>query len=305
MIDTQGYSLQDWLQWAEQEFSAQGLFFGHGTDNPADEALYLIRYALKEDFDFFYINPEQALTPEQNRAILALLEQRISSHKPAAYLVHEAWFAGYPFYVDERVLVPRSPLAELIEEQFMPWADTDNIHAILDIGTGSGCIAIACALHIPAARVDGVDLQQDALEVAKINVERHQLASRVHLYRADVYDGLPDGKYDLIISNPPYVSQQEMQELPAEYRHEPATGLVAGDDGLDCVRKILHGALERLNPNGILIVEVGNSQAAVETAWPEVPFVWLEFEYGGEGVFLLEAKQVFEFHEQFKLKQHA
>lgn len=305
MTDTQAYNLQQWLVWAEQQFNEHSLFYGHGTDNPIDEALYLIRYALKDDFDFFYIHPNQVLSAEQNREIRSLLEQRITSRKPAAYLVHEAWFAGYPFYVDERVLVPRSPVAELIEQQFVPWIDVEKVQAILDIGTGSGCIAIACALYIPGARADAVDLQQEALEVAKINVERHQLESRVRLFRADVYEGLPAGKYDIIISNPPYVSQREMRELPDEYRHEPVTGLVAGDDGLDCVRKILYGAADHLNPEGILIVEVGNSQVAVEQTWPEVPFVWLDFEYGGEGVFLLEAQQVYDFHEQFKFKQPA
>lgn len=305
MTETQDYSLQQWLQWAEQQFSEHGLFFGHGTDNPIDEALYLIRYAVKDDVDFSYIKSEQPLSPVQNQAIRALLEQRIASRKPAAYLVHEAWFAGYPFYVDERVLVPRSPVAELIEEQFVPWINVDKVHSILDIGTGSGCIAIACALYIPGARVDAVDVQEDALEVAKINVARHQLDSRVHLYQADIYAGLPAHKYDIIISNPPYVSQQEMHDLPDEYRHEPETGLLAGDDGLDCVRKILYGAADYLNPGGILIVEVGNSQPAVEQTWPEIPFVWLEFEYGGTGVFLLEAQQIYNFHEQFKFKEPA
>lgn len=298
----QPQTLQQWLTWAQQRFQDEDLFYGHGTDNPIDEALYLIRYALKDDYDFLSVDPEQVLSQEQNTAIRALLEKRIETRKPAAYLVQEAWFAGYSFYVDERVLVPRSPIAELIEEQFVPWIDFTRVNSILDIGTGSGCIAIACALYFPDAKVDAVDVQQDALDVAKVNVARYQLESRVNLYLADVYDGLPGAQYDIIISNPPYVSHQEMADLPEEYRHEPVTGLVAGDDGLDCVRKILFGATQFLKPDGILIVEVGNSQAAVETTWPQVPFVWLEFEYGGEGVFLLEAKHVYEFHEQFKLR---
>jgi ribosomal protein L3 glutamine methyltransferase len=301
----QPQTLQQWLDWARQQFTDKNLFYGHGTDNPIDEALYLMRYALKSDFDFSNIDPNQTLSAEQNQAIRTLLEQRIATRKPAAYLVQEAWFAGYPFYVDERVLVPRSPVAELIEEQFVPWIDIQQVHSILDIGTGSGCIAIACALYAPETTVDAVDVQQDALDVATINIARYQLESRVKLYRADIYDGLPDDQYDIIISNPPYVSHQEMADLPEEYRHEPATGLVAGDDGLDCVRKILSGAKHYLRPGGILIVEVGNSQAAVERAWPQVPFVWLEFEYGGEGVFLLEAKHVYDFHEQFKFKESA
>ena len=298
-------TLRQWLDWAEQHFSAHDLYYGHGTDNSSDEALYLMRYALNSDFDFSGIDPDQVLSAAQNKAIHELLDRRITSRKPAAYLVQEAWFAGYPFYVDERVLVPRSPLAELIEGQFAPWIEIGQVHSILDIGTGSGCIAIACALHVPNANVDAVDVQQDALDVARINIARYHLESHVKLYRADVYDGLPAKQYDIIISNPPYVSQQEMTELPDEYRHEPVSGLVAGADGLDCVRKILFGAKQYLSPGGILIVEVGNSQAAVEQAWPQVPFVWLEFEYGGEGVFLLEAQHVYDYHEQFELKESA
>ena len=305
MPSAQPQTLQQWLDWAKQQFIAAELFYGHGTDNAVDEAVYLMRYALKDDFEQLTQDPDKNLSPEQNRAIRVMLERRIETRKPAAYLVQEAWFAGYPFYVDERVLVPRSPVAELIEEQFEPWIDADQVKAILDIGTGSGCIAIACALYMPDAKVDAVDLQQEALDVAKMNIARYQLESRVSLYQADVYDGLPDNQYDIIISNPPYVSQEEMTDLPEEYRHEPETGLVAGDDGLDCVRKILSGARQFLKPNGILIVEVGNSQAAVECTWPQVPFVWLEFEYGGEGVFLLEAQHVYEFHEQFTLKETA
>ncbi len=298
-------TLQQWLDWAEPEFTAGKLFYGHGTDNPVDEILYLMRYALKGDFDKAASDPNETLSPEQNQAIDELLTSRIATRKPAAYLVKEAWFAGYPFYVDERVLVPRSPLAELIEEQFAPWVDASRVKSILDIGTGSGCIAIACALYVPNTMVDAVDVQQDALDVASINIAHYHLESRVSLFQADVYDGLPAHQYDIIISNPPYVSHEEMTDLPDEYRHEPVTGLVAGDDGLDCVRKILSGAKHYLKPDGILIVEVGNSQAAVERTWPQVPFVWLEFEYGGEGVFLLESQHVSEFHEQFTLRKSA
>jgi len=298
-------NLQDWLDWSRQAFREHGLFFGHGTDNPEDEAMYLIRYVLNRDFEVACLNPKRNLTAEQNRQIHALFQKRITSRKPAAYLVHEAWFAGYPFYVDERVLVPRSPLAELILEQFSPWMDAEKINSILDIGTGSACIAIACALTLPHCRVDAVDIQEGALEVARMNIANHRLESRVHLFKADIYNGLPPARYDIIISNPPYVSIEEMQSLPAEYRHEPPTGLVAGVDGLECVRKILFGAKDYLSPDGILVVEVGNSQLAVEQAWPQVPFVWLEFEYGGEGVFLLEAKHVYEFHDQFTLKASA
>jgi len=298
-------SLQQWLEWSRQAFREHDLFFGHGTDNPEDEAMYLIRYVLKQDFEIACLHPERILAPEKNRQIQALFQKRIASRKPAAYLVNEAWFAGYPFYVDERVLVPRSPLAELILEQFSPWVEVDKVRTILDIGTGSGCIAIACALTLPDTQVDAVDVQETALEVARINIANHHLESRVRLFHADIYNGLPPARYDIIISNPPYVSLGEMQDLPEEYRHEPVSGLAAGLDGLDCVRRILSGANDYLSPSGILVVEVGNSQAAVEQAWPQVPFIWLEFEYGGEGVFLLEAKHVYEFHDQFKFKETA
>lgn len=305
MSMSQPFTLRQWLVWAEQQFDAHDLFYGHGTDNAHDEAVYLMRYALNTDFEFSGIDPDQPLSTEQNTAIRNLLELRISSRKPAAYLVNEAWFAGYSFYVDERVLVPRSPVAELIEERFSPWIESDQVHSILDIGTGSGCIAITCALYLPQVSVDAVDVEKNALDVAKINVNRYQLASRVKLRHADIFDGLPEKRYDIIISNPPYVSEQEMTTLPEEYRHEPISGLVAGKDGLDFVRRILSGAKQYLQPDGILIVEVGNSQSAVEQTWPHVPFVWLEFEYGGQGVFLLEAQHVFNYHEQFILKESA
>lgn len=299
MPDAQPTTLQQWLDWAHEHFPAHALYYGHGTDNAEDEAIYLMRYALQCDFDFSGYDPQQALSDAQNAAIRKLFEQRIETRKPAAYLVREAWFAGYPFYVDERVLVPRSPLAELIAEHFTPWIDPARVHRILDLGTGSGCIAIACALYFEEASVDAVDIEDVALQVAQINIARHRLQARVHLHKSDMFDDLPAARYDIIMSNPPYVSLEEMQVLPDEYRHEPVSGLAAGADGLDCVRKILARAAEFLQPDGILIVEVGNSQHAVEQAWPQVPFTWLEFEYGGEGVFLLDAEQLAKYQQDF------
>lgn len=299
MPTSQPTTLQQWLAWAHEHFPAHGLYYGHGTDNVDDEAVYLMRYALQCDFDFAGYDPEQQLSKEQNQAIRDLFEQRIQTRKPAAYLVQEAWFAGYPFYVDERVLVPRSPFAELIQDHFTPWIDPARVQSILDLGTGSGCIAIACALYFEQAQVDAVDVEDAALQVAQINIARHQLAERVRLYKSDMFDALPPARYDIIVSNPPYVSLAEMQELPDEYRHEPASGLAAGAEGLDCVRKILAGAGDYLQPHGILVVEVGNSQDAVERAWPDVPFTWLEFEHGGEGVFLLDAEQLSKYQQCF------
>ncbi len=207
-------------------------------------------------------------------------------------MTHEAWFAGLPFYVDERVIIPRSPIAELINKHFEPWLEPENVMSVLDLCTGSGCIAIACALALPHARIDAVDLSTDALSVAQKNVEKYDLVDRVRLIESDLFQSIPAEKYDLIISNPPYVSESEWQELPAEYHHEPRLALEAGKEGLDVVSRMLNQAAQHLTENGVLIVEVGNSAMALEKAFPDLPFLWLEFEQGGEGVFLLTAEQL-------------
>ena len=219
--------------------------------------------------------------------IRELVARRISSREPVAYLLKKAWFAGLPFYVDERVLVPRSPIAELIRDRFSPWIKPDEPTRILDLGTGSGCIAIACAAAFPDATVDATDIDPGALEVARINCEKHDVASRVNLIEADLFSTLQGSKYDVIISNPPYVPDEEMQALPAEYRHEPSLALAAGAAGLDMVARILSEAHGHLRPHGILVVEVGNARAALEEKYPRIPFTWLEFEHGGEGVFVM------------------
>lgn len=285
-------SLRDCVRWGASRFNEAGLSFGHGTDNALDEALLLVLHAVHLDHEM----PEQYLdsrvTAAEREAIVGLLRRRVDERVPAAYLTHRARFAGKWFYVDEHVLVPRSPMAELIERRFEPWMDPDAVGRVLDLCTGSGCIAIACAHAFPEARVDATELSEPAAAVARRNAAEHGVADRVAVRVGDLYAPVDGDRYDLVVSNPPYVSAAEMAELSHEYRREPALGLAAGADGLDVVRRILAGARRHLSPGGILVVEVGDSAERLAAAYPEVPFVWLELERGGSGVFLLDAGQL-------------
>lgn len=274
------------IERATVALAAAGAHFGHGTDNAADEAAFLVLHALGLPFDVPRDAFERAQPPAAVAAVEALLEARIARRVPAAYLARRMWFAGHEFYVDERVLVPRSPLAELIGLGVQPWLGEQPVRRILDIGTGSGCIAIAAALAWPAAEVDATDLSADALAVAAINRDRHGLGTRLALHRCDLFPG-QGGPWDLIISNPPYVPAASYAALPAEYRHEPRLALEAGSDGMDCVERILAGARSRLAPGGLLVVEVGEITELVAARHPELPFTWVEFTHGGEGVFVL------------------
>ena len=292
-------TVRDHIRWAVSRFHEAGLFFGHGTDNAWDDARQLVLGALHLPFEIADSYLDCRLEEDEQQHLLELIRRRIEERVPTAYLIGEAWFCGLPFLVDERVLVPRSPIAELIGQGFEPWLPATPAR-ILDLCTGSGCIGIACAYAFPEAEVVLGDLSFDALEVANHNIERHELEERVYTVQGDGFTGLPGQRFDLIVSNPPYVDAEDFADMPAEYQHEPELGLACGDDGLDLVRRMLAEAADHLTEKGLLIVEVGNSQVHVEALYPEVDFTWLEFEQGGHGVFLLAAAQCREHQALFR-----
>jgi ribosomal protein L3 glutamine methyltransferase len=292
-------TIRDYIRWGASRFSEQGVFLGHGTTTALDEAAAIVLHSLHQPYDLSDHYWGARLTLSERETVLQLIERRIVERKPSAYLTHEALFAGLPFYVDERVLVPRSPIAELIAERFAPWVDEEQVLSIIDLCTGSGCIAIACAYAFPEATVDAVDLSAEALAVAAINVDKHDLNEQVQLIASDLFAAVPKKPYDIIVSNPPYVSLAEWQALPPEFHAEPAMGFKGGDNGLDLVIKILVQSQDYLADNGILVVEVGSSAETLQTLFADVPFHWLEFERGGDGVFLLTAEQVRTYHSLF------
>lgn len=269
-----------------------GLFYGHGTDNPADDAAALLWHVLRIDGAPSPRVWARRLTLQQQLAFEAMLELRISLRCPAVYLTGRTWFAGLPMRTDSRALIPRSPIAELIERQFRPWIDPVRVRRVLDLCTGGGCIALAAAHYLPAARVEGSDISGDALALARENARALGLARRVRFLESDHFAALKGRRYDIIVTNPPYVGARELRSLPPEYGHEPRLALAAGKQGLDSVRVILREAARHLTPGGLLVVEVGNTEALVRRRWPRVPFTWLEFERGGGGVFLLTREQL-------------
>ena len=298
---TQLHTVADFSRFGASLFNQAELFYGHGSDNAFSEALTLIMFALSlpDELDETVMNCR--LLTNEKQQILGLFEQRISEQLPVPYITNLAYFAKLPFYVDERVLVPRSPIGELIENKFSPYINSEKPpKRILDLCTGSGCIAIACASYFPEADVDALDLSVDALNVAQLNIENHGLSEQVIPIQSDVFSGVKEQKYDLIVTNPPYVDQQDIDSLPAEFTHEPEMGLGCGSDGLDIVRVILAESAEHLNDDGLLICEVGNSQIHVEALYPEVDFSWLSFERGGHGVFLLTKTQLVQHRTLFK-----
>ena len=292
-MNTPYTTLRDLLRHAITRFNTEGLTFGHGSSNAYDEAAYLLLHKLKLPLDKLEPFLDAQLLPDEIRQLLDLIERRAQEHVPAAYLTHEAWLGDYRFYVDERVIVPRSFIAELIPEQFSPWvADPDAVHSILELCTGSGCLAIMLADAFPHAQIDAVDISADALAVAKLNVDAYELQDRITLIESDLYTQLPNKKYDLIITNPPYVNSTSMSRLPAEYQHEPQIALAGGADGMDLVRKIVASSKERLNKEGVLIVEIGNEYLHAQTAFAHHELTWLSTSAGDEAVFLLNAAQL-------------
>lgn len=292
-------TIRDYIRWAASRFTEAEVSFGHGTTTALDEAAALILHTIHQPYNLADAYLQSVLTLSERQAVIDIIDRRINERIPAAYLTHEAIFAGLSFYVDQRVLVPRSPIAELIEQRFSPWVEEDQVVRILDLCTGSGCIAIACAYAFADAYVDAVDLSADALAVAELNVAKHQLVDVVTLYQSDLFKELPDTRYDIIVSNPPYVSLEEWEQLPVEFRAEPDMGFKGGHSGLDIVLRILVEAGQYLTEQGILIVEVGSSAETLQNAFPDVPFFWLNFERGGDGVFLLTAEQLSQYNELF------
>ena len=285
-------TIRDYIRWGASRFIGAGLCFGHGTDNALDEAAELVLATLHLDSRLPGGFHACHLTPSERAAIAALIERRVAERVPLAYLTGRSWFAGLEFKVNDQVLVPRSPIAELIEAGFEPWIDPEGVERVLDLCAGSGCIGIAAAVYLPDVEVDLVDCSPSALAVAMQNVERHSVADRVRVLASDLFDEVPGRRYDVICSNPPYVPRAELAGLPPEYHREPHLGLYGGEDGLDLVLRILAGTGRHLTEQGILILEVGSAAPALEQLLPLVPWTWIEFERGGEGVLVLTREQI-------------
>jgi ribosomal protein L3 glutamine methyltransferase len=283
---------ENWLEYCADEMTRAGVFFGHGTDNAHDEAAWMLLHVLGAPLDGSFVKWDALLNETQQNNLKQLLSRRIDKRLPLAYLTGEAYFCGLDFFVNPDVLIPRSPLAELIPGQFSPWLKLGEKGRVLDMCTGGGCIAIAMAVHMPACTVDAVDFSESALKVAAQNIERHAMNDRVKLIQSDLFSALNDPRYDLIVSNPPYVAADVFERLPAEYRAEPSGGLVCGEDGLDIVLKILDASPRYMTQQAILIVEVGESAETLLALLPRVPFLWLDFSRGGDGIFLLEYDQL-------------
>ncbi|WP_394129846.1 50S ribosomal protein L3 N(5)-glutamine methyltransferase [Shewanella maritima] len=288
-------TIGDMLRWAVSRFNDADIYYGHGTDNAWDEAISLVFHALHLPEEIGQQVLLSNLTSSEKHKIVELIIRRVRERLPVPYLTNKARFAGLDFYVDERVLVPRSPIAEMINNQFSPWLYNKQVNRVMDLCTGSGCIAIACAYAFEDAEVDALDISEDALEVAQINIESLGVMDRVFPIQSDIFSNIPKGpQYDLIVSNPPYVDEEDISDMPEEYHHEPELGLASGRDGLDLTKRILANAADYLTEDGVLVVEVGNSMVHLMQQFPDVPFTWVEFEFGGDGVFVLTRDQLLE-----------
>ena len=285
-------TVRDWVRFGASLFNQYKLHFGHGTDNAWDEAVCLVLYAIHLPPDSHAQILDARVTTEEKKKIANLFQIRIQERLPAPYITHEAWFCGMKFYVNKETLIPRSSFDELIEKQLETWVVQDNVHRILDLCTGSGCIAVAAAMAFPEAKIDAIDISETALKVARKNIADHGLDHQIRVLHSDLFNSLDGERYDIILSNPPYVSSDEMALLPAEYRHEPAIGLLAQEEGLEMVVRILQQARDFLTHDGILVVEVGNSEQTLIERFPQMPFTWLEFERSEGGVFLLTSEQL-------------
>ena len=296
MTPTDFSTVRDLLRYAVTRFNASKLFFGHGSSDAMDEAAYLILHTLHLPLDKLDPFLDARLLPDEVAAILHVVAQRTEQRLPAAYITQEAWLGSYRFFVDHRVLVPRSFIAELIPQQFAPWIeDPFAVTDILELCTGSGCLSIMMADAFPVARVDAIDISKEALEVAHRNVEDYALATRINLIASDLYEAIGDKRYDMIIANPPYVNTESMLQLPAEYQHEPQLALAGGSDGMDLVRKILHGAKNRLTTVGMLMIEIGNERDNAEAAFPDLEMTWLTTSAGDDMVFMVTAEQLHDY----------
>ena len=291
------HSLRDYIRFAMSQFGEHRVFFGHGTDNAWDEATQLVLAAVHLPWNTNPAVLDGRLTEAEKERVLDYIKLRAVGRKPLPYITHEAWFCQFPFFVDERVLIPRSPIAELIQAEFTPWLREGPVRRVLDLCTGSGCIGIACAYAFPDAEVDLADISDDAIDVANINIEKHEMLDKVNAIQSDLFSGLKGKTYDLIVSNPPYVDEADLASMPQEYDHEPALALGSGPDGLDITRRVLREASDYLTDDGLLVVEVGNSEVHMMTEYPELPVVWLEFEQGGNGVFTITAQDLLAFRD--------
>ena len=286
-------TVRDMMRFAVSRFTEAGLFFGHGSDNAWDESAYLLLHTLNLPLDRLEPFMDARLTSDERALVLKIIRRRISERLPAAYLTNEAWLGEHRFYVDRRVIVPRSHIAELLREQLSPWIDDPwAVQSTLDLCTGSGCLAILAALAFPESTVDAIDISPDALAVARRNVDDYGLESRVNLIESDAFAAVPGKRYDVIISNPPYVNAESMADLPEEYLREPVLALASGEDGLDFTRILLHEANDHLNPGGLLVVEIGNNRDELEQAFPDTPFTWLDTAAGDGFVFMLRKEEL-------------